>query len=61
VHDDDLCGVAGGHGERRGAALERGDALFKDGGRRIADAGVNVAERLQTEQRGRMIDVVEHE
>ena len=61
VHHDHLRGMAGGDGEPRGAALERGDALFQHGAGRIADAGIDVAEGLQAEQRGRVLDVVEHE
>ena len=56
-----LRGMAGGDAERRWRALQRGDALLQRGGRGIGDAGVDVAERLQAEQRGRVIDVVEHE
>ena len=61
VHHDDLRGVAGGDREAGGAAFERGDALLQHGIGRIADAGVDVAERLQAEQRGGVIDVIEHE
>ena len=61
VEDDRLRGVAGGDGERRRRALERGDALFQRRRRRVGDAGVDVAERLQAEQRGGVIDVVENE
>ena len=55
-----LRGVARGDGKRRGAALERGDALFQHRVGGIADAGIDVAERLQPEQRGGMVGVVEH-
>ena len=41
-----------------GAAFQRGDALFQYGVGRIADAAVDIAEGLQPEQRGGMIDVV---
>src|SRR6185437_11555246 len=51
----------GGHRERRCAALERRDALFQHGVGRVADAGIDVAERLQPEQRGGVIGIVEHE
>ena len=54
-----LRGVAGGNRERRGAALERRDAFLQHGVGGIADAGIDVAERLQPEQRGGMVGVVE--
>ncbi len=44
-----------------GAAFERRDALFQHCIGRVADAGIDVAERLQAEQRGRVIDVLEYE
>ena len=56
-----LRGVAGGDRERRGAAFERGDALFQHRVGRVGDAGIDVAERLQPEQRGGVVGVVEHE
>ena len=61
VHHDHLRGVAGGDREPGGAALERGDPLLQHRRGRVADAGIDVAERLQAEQRGRMVDVLEHE
>ena len=57
----DLRGVSGRHRQRRGAALERRDALFQHRVGRIADAGIDVAERLQPEQRGGVVGIVEHE
>ena len=39
------------------AALERGDALFQNGRRRIRDACIDVPGALEIEQRGRMIGV----
>ena len=58
--DDHLRGVTGGDRECRGAALERGDAFFKHGVGRVADAGIeNVTERLGPKQRGGVIDIVE--
>src|SRR6202012_2847544 len=57
----DLCGVAGSHRKRRCAAFERRDAFFQHRIGRIADAGVDVAERLQPKQRGGVIGIVEHE
>ena len=47
--------------ERGRRAFERGDALLERRGRRVGDAGIDVAERLQPEQRGGVVDVVEHE
>ena len=44
-----------------GAAFERGDALLQHRVGRIADARIDVAEGLQPEQRGGVVDVVEHE
>ena len=61
MEDQHLRGVAGGDREARGAAFERRDPLLQHGVGRVADAGVDVAERLQPEQRGGVIDVVEHE
>ena len=42
-------------------AFERGDSLLEHRVGGIADAGIDVAEGLQPEQRRRMIDVLEHE
>ncbi len=53
--------MTGGNGKRRRAAFERGDALFQHGLRRVHDAGVDVAEGLQPEQRGGMVGIVEDE
>ena len=61
LHDDDLRRVAGGDRDRRGAAFQRRDALFQHRVGRVADPGIDVAERLQPEQRRGMIGVVEHE
>ena len=55
-----LRGMAGGDGEPRGAAFERGDALLQHRIGRIADARIDVAEGLQAEQRGGVVDVLEH-
>ena len=61
VQHDHLRGVAGGDRKRGGAAFERGDALFQHRVGRVADAGIDVAERLQAEQRGGVVGVVEDE
>ena len=60
MKDQHLRRMAGGGGEPGGAAFERGDALLEHRGGRIADAGIDVAERLQAEQRGGVIDAFEH-
>ena len=41
------------------AAFERGDALLEDVGRRVHDAGVDVAELLKPEEAGGVVGVVE--
>jgi hypothetical protein len=56
-----LRGVTGCGRKRRGAALKRCDAFFQHRRGRVGDAGIDVAERLQPEQRCGMIGVVEHE
>ena len=61
VHHDHLRGMAGGDREPGGAALERRHPLLQHRRGRVADAGIDVAEGLQAEQRGRMVDVLEHE
>jgi hypothetical protein len=61
VEDQQLGGVAGGGGERGGAAFKRGNALLEHGLGRVHDASVDVAERLQPEQGGGVVDVVEDE
>ena len=60
MEHQDLRGMAGRHGKPRGAAFKRGDALLEHRGGRIADPRVDIAEGLQPEQRGRMIDAFEH-
>ncbi len=51
--------LAGGHRQRGDAAFERRDALFEHVGRRVPDAGIDVAELLQREQVGGVLGVVE--
>ncbi len=53
--------MAGSHRQSRGAAFERGDPLLQHRAGRVGDAGIDVAEGLQAEQRCGMIDVFEHE
>ena len=52
---DHLRGHAGGRRQRRAAALQRGDALLERRDRRIRNARIDVAERLQVEQRRRVV------
>jgi hypothetical protein len=61
VEHQKLRGVARGDGQRRGAAFKRCDALFEHRLGRVHDAGVDVAEGLQAEQRGCVIGVIEDE
>jgi len=58
---DRLRRMARGDRQRRRPSFQRRHALFEHGGRRIGDAGVDIAESLQAEQRGGMVDIVEHE
>ena len=51
--------VAGGDRKRRGAAFERRDPLLQHRLGRIGDARIDVAERLEIEQSGGMLNVVE--
>ena len=51
--------LAGCESERGHAALERGDALLEDVGRRVHDPGVDVPELLEPEQPGGVGGVVE--
>src|SRR5690606_40480252 len=44
-----------------GAAFQRGDPGLQHRRRRIGDAGVDVAEGLQAEQTGGVVDIVENE
>ncbi len=61
MHYDDLGGMAGGNRQAGRAAFKRCDAFFQHGASWIANAGINVAEGLQPEQCGGVIDIVEHE
>ena len=49
---------AGGDGKRCNAAFERRDALFQHVGRRVHDAGVDVARHLQVKQIGPVLGTV---
>ncbi len=59
VENDRLRGVTRGHGECRRAAFQRGNALLQHRLGRAADARVDVAERLQAEERRRVVHIVE--
>jgi len=61
MEDEELCSVARGDGECRRTAFKGSDALFEHGLRRVHDAGVDISERLQAEERGGVIGVVEDE
>ena len=60
MHHDHLRCMARGNSEPGRAALERRDTFLQHGAGRITDARIDVAKGLQAEQRGGMIDVVEH-
>ena len=53
--------VARGHGKSRRAAFERRHPLLQHRLGRVHDAGIDVAESLEIEQRRRVLDIVEHE
>ena len=61
VEDQKFGRMARGDGKRRCAAFKRRDATFENRIGRVGDAGVDIAERLQSEEGGGMIDIVEHE
>ena len=60
MENQNLRRVARRHGKPRRPALERGDAFLEHGGRRIADARIDVAKGLQPEQRSGVIDAFKH-
>src|SRR3546814_11565667 len=57
---EDLRGVAGGAAGAAAAAFQVGEALLQRRHRRVGEARVDEAEGLQVEQRGGVVDVVEH-
>ncbi len=61
LESHNLCRVAGGYRQCRGAAFESCDTLLQHRLRRVADPGIDIAERLQAEQRSGVIGIVEHE
>ena len=57
---EQLRRVTGGAGDGAAPALEACDALLEDRHRGVGQARVDVAVGLQVEERGRVVDVVEH-
>ncbi len=53
--------MAGGDREARGAAFQRRDAFLQHRIGGVADARIDVAEGLQTEQRRGVVNILEHE
>ena len=53
--------LPGRHGQRAGAAFDRGDALLEHVGGRVHDARVDVPELLEGKQVGRVVGVLEDE
>ena len=54
-----LRSLAGGSGECGNSAFQRSHTLFQDVGGGIHDAGIDIAELLQTEQRRGVVGIVE--
>ncbi len=52
--------MAGCRRHRCRSAFKCGDALFQNGGRRIGDARIDIAECLKAEQGGRVVGILEH-
>ena len=61
VEHDLLGGMAGSNRQSRGPALQGGHPLFQHRAGRVGDAGIDVSEGLQAEERRGMIDILEHE
>src|SRR5690606_7830609 len=61
AEDQHLGRMARCRGEGRRAPFECCNALFQNGLCGVHDPGVDIAERLQAEQRGGMVDIVEDE
>jgi hypothetical protein len=59
VEGEHLGGVTGGRRDGGTAALERRDPLLQGGDRGVRDPRVDVAERLEVEERRRVVGVVE--
>ncbi len=58
--DQELRGVARGGGDRGAPVLEARDPLFEHGNGRVVHPRVDVAEIVQVEERGGVVDIVEH-
>ena len=58
--DQELRRVARGGGDRGAPAFEAGDALFEHRDGRVGQPRIDVAEIVQVEERGGVIDIVEH-
>ena len=58
--DQELRGVARGAARGAAAALEAGDAFLEHRDGRVGQARVDVAEVVQVEERGGVVDIVEH-
>ena len=56
-----LRGLAGRRGQAADAAFERRDAFFEGGSGWIGDAGIDVAEFVQSEQVRRVLGIFEYE
>ena len=56
--DESLGSLSGGGCQAGGSAFEGGNALLKDVGGGVHDAGVDVAELLESEETGRVIGIV---
>ena len=60
LEGDELRRMAGGHRESRSTALEGCHPFLEYSLGRVHDAGIDVAESLQPEQRGGMVGIVEN-
>ena len=58
--DQELRGMARGGGDRGAAAFEARDPLFEHRDRRVVQPRIDVAEIVQVEERGGVVDIVEH-
>ena len=58
--DQELRGMPRGGGEGGAAAFEARDPLFQHRDRRVGQPRIDVAEIVQVEERGGVVDIVEH-